>query len=865
MSWFGRATSDTPVATISQIELDNKIIEATSESIPNGEIDLSIAFEITDLIRSKKILTKTAMRSLKKRLNLIYLNPNLLLSSLKLIDLCIKNCGFAFLIEISSKEFMDYLIDFIFKIHYNTKELTYDSHRSDGGGNGNGGGDVGDVGNKIKIGQTILSYLQNWKIIFENQQQLQYVEKKYQELKNQGFEFPNKHTNYNDYDDQIIQLNSKFIVDSEVPPDWVDNEECMICYSPFSMLNRKHHCRACGGVFCQNHSSNNIPLVNLGIMEPVRVCDNCFVKYDKSKNHLRNENNLLRSIQNDTYGSRRSRNDQVNVVVDDEEEQIRKAIELSLKESSGTESRLPPPVENTEPETISNDDDDDEDEDAQMKAAIAASLKEYETEKSRYSQYQQPQSTNQPTQPTQPELDLYNISFPTFSSSSNYPQPQFTAPLPPPQNQQQQQQQQISSTGQSVQPQDLSQTEEEQINLFITLMNNIKNDSRKQKDIMYDSNLNELYGKVIKFRPKLNKSLRNSIEKYETFLEMNNKISTITRLYDQFLEQKLNMAYGNHHINTLPLQQQTENQFTGGQQQQQQQLHLPAQGTGYLRYGSDINVPQQQQQAVSPISPNEFYNNLPQHTGFQNYPSYQQNQGPQIDNSYLSQQPSGASTKQQQQQQQQQKQQQQKPPTQTYPTQLQPSEPDFEDDRDENENENESVNTPRFKVSTSSGGTRPVYPTNDFIPDPYNNKLTTSATITTNGEDNYVAVSLPHYPPPEDLNNELPPQQHYVRRASSSLPANAYEDASLKYPTLENVEYDYNKKKKREEEEEEENQNKNQRQQSDKAKIKENDFPDISKVSQFNRHEEGEERKRSSSSENSNKKYVVEPEPLIEL
>ena len=65
---------------------------------------------------------------------------------------------------------------------------------------------------------------------------------------------------------------------------------------------------------------------------------------------------------------------------------------------------------------------------------------------------------------------------------------------------------------------------------------------------MYDTNLNELYGKVIKLRPKLNKSLRNSIEKYETFLEMNNKISTITRLYDQFLEQKLNMAYGNHNI-----------------------------------------------------------------------------------------------------------------------------------------------------------------------------------------------------------------------------------------------------------------------------------------------------------------------------
>ena len=105
-----------------------------------------------------------------------------------------------------------------------------------------------------------------------------------------------------------------------------------------------------------------------------------------------------------------------------------------------------------------------------MKAAIAASLKEYETEKSRQSQYQQIQPV-QSTQSTQPELDLYNISFPTFSSTSNYPQPQFTAPPPPPQQQQQQQQQQAQQQAPS---QDLSQAEEEQINLFITLMNSIK-------------------------------------------------------------------------------------------------------------------------------------------------------------------------------------------------------------------------------------------------------------------------------------------------------------------------------------------------------------------------------------------------------
>ncbi|KAL6453781.1 VPS27 Vacuolar protein sorting-associated protein 27 [Candida maltosa Xu316] len=789
MSWFGKNSGANPASTISTVEFDNKIVEATSESIPNGDIELSISFEITDIIRSKKIAPKQAMRSLKKRLTLIYLNPNLVTSCLKLIDLCIKNSGLPFLIELDSKEFFDYLIDFIFKIHYNVKEVKHEE-------------------SKMKVGDLILMYLSTWKTIFESANEpssLNYLSKKYHELENEGYRFPESN--------ESGELNSRFIADAEIPPDWVDNEECMICYTPFSMINRKHHCRACGGVFCQTHSSNNIPLVNLGIMEPVRVCDNCYAKYNKNKSKAGNQGHHSRS--------RAVREDDD---VPDEDEDFKKAIELSLRES-GTypppESFEPPsrpPPQSSQPSNDNADDEDDE-----MKAAIAASLREYESEKSRQSQYTQPPPPQQQQQyqdnvPSQPESDLYNISFPISSSSNtgNYQQPQFTAPqqqnFPPQQQQQQQPFQRPPQPQQPPQEENLSQADEEQINF-------IKNDPKKQQNIMYDENLNELYGKIIKLKPKLNKSLRNSIEKYEIFLTLNNQISSITRLYDMFLEQKLNMAYGNLNVNNgYPTQPQYVGQQVTGSQQQQQPQFVGAQTTGSQPQYPQVTGPQQ----------GNYYNQqvTGQNTGYQNYPPQSGTSPVDNRNSYVGQQPTGSSEQQQQPFQNYQptgQEQQQQRPFQNYqPTgQLQPSEPDFGDDDEEEEPQRPQSNQPSY----------PVYPTND-------DALPETPGSTSDTDKNYISVSLPHYPPPEDLSNELPPSQHFIR-ATSNIDPNAYEKASAKYPTLENVEENYNQNKGLE------------------------DLPNMPKLQQFEGEQQQEERPNKSLQKR--KSFVAEPEPLIEL
>ncbi|XP_051870817.1 RUN and FYVE domain-containing protein 1 [Pristis pectinata] len=57
---------------------------------------------------------------------------------------------------------------------------------------------------------------------------------------------------------------------------WLKDDEatsCKQCEKEFSISRRKHHCRNCGDIFCNNCSSNELALPSYP--KPVRVCDNC--------------------------------------------------------------------------------------------------------------------------------------------------------------------------------------------------------------------------------------------------------------------------------------------------------------------------------------------------------------------------------------------------------------------------------------------------------------------------------------------------------------------------------------------------------------------------------------------------------------
>ena len=435
-------------------ELEELISKATSETIPNGEIDLSVSLEVSDIIRSKKIAPRECMRLLKKRIISSNNNPNRQLSSWRLVEICIKNGGIPFIVEICSREFMDFLENTITK--YNNEN-----------------NDLENVTKKI---------FYELYIAFENDSQLSYVNTVYGRLISKGVTFSHELTSNT--------ADAKAMFESKVPAEWIDSDACMICSNKFSFLNRRHHCRSCGGIFCQEHSSHFIALPDLGIYENVRVCDNCFNEYD-SKKHSSGGSRKLKKTKKKKQQQRHADYNSD----EDEEEQIRRAIELSLMESRGQQIEPIVPIVNAQLKNKSSneqktnkDQEYEEENDPELKAAIEASLREVEREEIKRKQEQQ----------FRPETTMREPTVPSFEFS----------------------------------PED-----EDAIYMFAAMVEKMK--TQTVTEVLQNDVVQKLYQQILSARPKLNHALANTNQQYNSLLEMNGKISNIMNIYDHLLEQQL--------------------------------------------------------------------------------------------------------------------------------------------------------------------------------------------------------------------------------------------------------------------------------------------------------------------------------------
>ncbi|XP_051988002.1 hepatocyte growth factor-regulated tyrosine kinase substrate isoform X7 [Xyrauchen texanus] len=195
------------------------------------ETDWESILQICDLIRQGDTQAKYAIGAIKKKLS--DKNPHVVIYALEVLESVVKNCGQTIHDEVACKVTMEEL-----------KELFKKQP-------------------ELNVKNKILYLIQAWAHAFRNEPKYKVVQDTYQIMKVEGHVFP-----------EFKESDAMFA--AERAPDWVDAEECHRCRVQFGVMTRKHHCRACGQIFCGKCSSKCSTIPKFGIEKEVRVCEPCF-------------------------------------------------------------------------------------------------------------------------------------------------------------------------------------------------------------------------------------------------------------------------------------------------------------------------------------------------------------------------------------------------------------------------------------------------------------------------------------------------------------------------------------------------------------------------------------------------------------
>nr|XP_043621232.1 uncharacterized protein LOC122592963 [Erigeron canadensis] len=121
----------------------------------------------------------------------------------------------------------------------------------------------------------------------------------------------------------------------------VDASHCQSCSSHFTFINRKHHCRRCGGLFCGSCTQQRMYLRGQG-ESPVRICDPCKTLEEAARFESR-------------YGNKnKSRKGASKLVSDNDDDVLAKALGNSGIESFSSEKESLPSMQRATSASCSN-------------------------------------------------------------------------------------------------------------------------------------------------------------------------------------------------------------------------------------------------------------------------------------------------------------------------------------------------------------------------------------------------------------------------------------------------------------------------------------------------------------------------------
>nr|XP_019540353.2 hepatocyte growth factor-regulated tyrosine kinase substrate-like isoform X1 [Aedes albopictus] len=208
---------------------DKSLENATSNLIL--EPDWQSTMVICDSIRQGDVTPKYVMQQLKKKM--FSTNPHTAHYALLVLESVVKNCGAPIHDEISNKANCE-----MFQNLVNTTQ-----HE------------------EVRV--KMLELIQAWACAFRTVFKYRSIRDTMNILKSEGHKFP-----------ELKEADAMFT--SENAPEWADGDVCHRCRVTFSFTQRKHHCRNCGQVFCQQCSAKTSTLPKFGIEREVRVCDGCY-------------------------------------------------------------------------------------------------------------------------------------------------------------------------------------------------------------------------------------------------------------------------------------------------------------------------------------------------------------------------------------------------------------------------------------------------------------------------------------------------------------------------------------------------------------------------------------------------------------